>query len=590
MKKKILNICFLVCLLASCNNNPSNSVSKTSTSVVDSSKTSTSTKPFVEYHVSKKLESSKIHAGNEKSITLPTTFFTEVADVPYVELNDFYVNFFSTAIAENASFYTIEASTVKNAFSNATLIFDTAKNTISSTDLDQFTNYTDSTKTSVGFFSGEKNTLVKLNENKTTYTQGTTVTYDLSRYNMNLVNYDNKTYVPFTIVEAITFNPIFTRFIFNGDDYYLCNDQLVLDSKNKTLTEYGTKIASGSAFTNKTRTTTYANYFYNSFLFEMENFNGHFSRLGIDNLDTKLQELGFKEKLLSTDSDIANQAVADVINQVFHDGGHTGFTHRGFTSTYSYDTDLELSKGIITADERLKNMLITYTTLGNMIKGNMPPVVEYSTNNETAVIHLMSFTMHQALTLENIDEDNASTFSIFYHAFKNISENTTVKNVIIDLSLNGGGASIALGEALSFLTDDPVEIRVKNTKTGAILNEAVDVDNDLDGDFTDNDSYSGKYNFYVLTSNFSFSCGNAFPAIAKEKGYAKIIGQKSGGGDCAVLPGIAVDGTSWNMSSTYSIIRSDGSNVDDGAAVDYEIAYENFYNIDTLDTEIKKIK
>lgn len=596
MKKKIFNICLLMCLLASCKNtsnsvSPSNSKnSQTSTQTSETSKKSSTTPTPIEYHISKKLDNSKVYISEDKSFTLPTTFFTEVVDVPYVELTDFYVNFFGTTMMESSTFFSVNSGTVTNTFTNSTLVFDTSNNTISSTDLDQFTNYTNSTKTSLNIISTPASTLAKLNEEKTTYTKGKAMTFDLNHYNMNLIKYQNKIYVPFSILETTTFTPIFVRFCFNGDDYYFTSSNGFLDSKNKTLTSFGSKYANGSLFKNKTRSTSYANYFYYSLLFELENYEGHYSRLNIQNLDTKLKELGFKDKLLSTDSDIANKAYADVINQVFHDGGHTAFTNRGFTSEYSYDTDEALMKEILQYDTRYYNTMLTFATLGKQIMDNPPATLEYSTDNETAVIHLTSFTMHGALTLDNIDQDEVSTFSILYHSLKNITAKTTVKNVIFDVSLNGGGAAAALAEALSFITDDSIEMTVTNMSTGAVLKEAVDIDNNLDGNFTDSDSYSGKFNFYILTSGFSFSCANAFPAIAKEKGYAKIIGKKSGGGDCAVLNGITVDGGNFNMSSNYSITKKDGTDVDSGVDVDYEIEYTNFFNIDYLANAIKSVK
>lgn len=595
MKKKILNICLLMCLMTSCKNtsnttSPSKTNQSNSTPTSETSKKSSTSPTPTEYHVSKKLDTSKVYISEDKSFALPTTFFTEVVDVPYVELNDFYVNFFGTNMMESSTFFSVNSGTVTNTFTNSTLIFDTVKNTISSSDLDQFTNFTNSTKTSLNIISTPANNLSKLNEEKTTYKKGKAMTFDLNHYNMNLIKYQDKIYVPFSILETTSFTPIFVRFAFNGDDYYYTSSTGFLDSKTKGLTSFGTKYANGSLFKNKTRSKSYANYFYYSLLFELENYEGHYSRLNIQNLDEKLSELGFKEKLLSTDSDVANKAYADVINQVFHDGGHTVFTNRGFTSEYSYETDDSLMKEILSYDTRYYNTMMTFATLGQQIMDNPPSTLEYSTDNETAVIHLSAFTMHNALNLENIDEDQTSTFSILYHSFKKISEKTTVKNVIFDVSLNGGGAAPALAEALSFITDDPVELTVTNMSTGAVLKEAVDIDNNLDGNFTENDSYSGKFNFYILTSGFSFSCANAFPAIAKEKGYAKIIGQKSGGGDCAVLNGITVDGGNFNMSSNYSITKKDGTNVDSGVEIDYEIDYSNFFKIDYLANAIKSVK
>lgn len=597
MKRKLIRICLLACLLCSCQGNKESNTEKNSTapdttsaktSTTESSSTeSSSTKK--EYHVSKKLDNSKIYLELNKSFSLPTTFFTETAEIPYIELNDFFVNFFSKHVMESTTdFFTISNNVVTNRFSNASMVFHTDSNTITTDDLDQFTNYTTSLKTPMDIVDSATDNLAKLNTEKTTYTKGDAVTFNLSDYKMNLISYEDKIYVPFSIIESIGLSSIFTRFAFNGDDYYNASTTSFFDSEKGTLNEFGTKFASGSLFKNSTRTETYANYFYYSFLFELTNYDGHYPISGIKDLDAQIEKDGLKEKILSTNSDTANAAAAYILMKYLSDGGHTAFYHRGMTSTYDAKIDMDLMK-LIAMDERYMATMQVYQQLASLRK-ETTPLVEYSADNNTAMIHFDSFVQHtEAITKNNVTKDE-STFATLYLSFEEIKTNTSVKNVVFDVSLNGGGAAIALAEALSFMTDDPVEITVKNMKTNAVIKECLDFDNNLDGSTIDNDSYSGKYNFYILTSPYSFSCGNAFPNIAKDKGYAKIIGQRSGGGDCAVLPGITIDGGVFTMSSNYSIRRTDGTSVDDGCAVDIELAYEKFYDVDAVNTAITNAK
>lgn len=571
MKNKILPFLLVACFLSSCQN------------VKPSSSTP------IEYHVSKQMDECKVYLNTEKYLTLKTTFFSEVEDVPYVELSQFYSDFFSTSLVNEPTFYLVNQGNVTNTFSLASMIFDVKNNTITTTDLDQFVNYLPTQNIPFDVQDTSLNKLAKVNTEKSSYTKGKQITYSLNDYQMNLISYKDKIYVPFSILETISLSPIMARVCFNGDDYYFSSSNSFIDKTTNELTEFGKRFADGSLFKKEKRSESYAKYFYNSFLFEMENYYGHFSRLNISSLDEKLQQLGLKEKLLSTDSDVANEALATAINQVFHDGGHTAFTARGMTSSYSLETNTKLQADIVKYDSRYVNTIKVYQELQKLYNREAP-TVEYSASNETALIHFKAFVQHGDLSLKNIDEDNASTFSLLYHSFKEIEKKSTIKNVIFDISLNGGGSSAALGEALSFITDDSIVIPVKNEQTGAIINEAVDYDNNLDGNYTDKDSYSGKYKFYILSSEFSFSCGNAFPSICKDNGYATIIGQKSGGGDCAVLPSVSVDGGLWTMSSNYSIRRKDGTNIDDGVKVDYAIEYENFYDVNKLDSKIKNIK
>ncbi len=60
------------------------------------------------------------------------------------------------------------------------------------------------------------------------------------------------------------------------------------------------------------------------------------------------------------------------------------------------------------------------------------------------------------------------------------------------------------------------------------------MDTNLDGKFDARDGFGKKYKFYILTSGFTYSCGNALPFFAQINGWAKIIGAEPGGGDCVV--------------------------------------------------------
>lgn len=588
MKHKLWIISFIPFLLISCQSNKDSiTTDSQTTGNSDTQKNETSsTSAASDYHISKKLDNAKFYVNEVTKVTLPTVFFTEIGDVPYIELNDFFVNFFSKSLMENSpDFFDVSNGVVTNRFSDTSLVFDVKNNKLTTSDLDQFTNYTSSLKTPIDMVDAATDSIAKLDTAKTVYTKGKEITFDLNRYSMKLVSYNDKIYAPFAVLENIILSPIFMRSAFNGDDYYLVTPTGFVDSTTKELNNFGKMFYSGS-LSNKTRTPSYVNYFYGSFLFETENYNGHFSRLNISDLDQKLSELGLREGLLSTDSDVANAALAKAVIEIFHDGGHTIFYHRGLTSTFDYTIDKGLMALILNYDTRYTASMQTYTTLTALRKKDTE-LLEFSASKQTAVIHFDAFNTHATtLSTDNVAEDTISTFANFYNSFQKISKETSVKNVIFDISLNGGGAAQALAEALSFLTDDPIEITVTNTQTGAVITEAVNYDNNLDGNTADNDSYSGKYNFYILTSGFSFSCANAFPCIAKDKGYAKIIGQKSGGGDCAVIPSVAVDGGIWAMSSNYSI-TSNGKNVDGGQDVDIAIDYTSFYDVDKLETAIK---
>ena len=164
---------------------------------------------------------------------------------------------------------------------------------------------------------------------------------------------------------------------------------------------------------------------------------------------------------------------------------------------------------------------------------------------------------------------DASTFGLFYDAFAKIKNEPQVKKVVIDLSNNGGGAVGALTAVLGFLSPDgEVNLTYNHTLNQNYCSEWYHVDTNLDGKFDANDGFGGQYDFYILTSGYSYSCGNALPFFAQVDGLAKIIGEQPGGGDCAVAPFLDAYGHVARMSGWKKLGRmTDGKFISDEHAV-----------------------
>jgi C-terminal processing protease CtpA/Prc len=101
---------------------------------------------------------------------------------------------------------------------------------------------------------------------------------------------------------------------------------------------------------------------------------------------------------------------------------------------------------------------------------------------------------------------------------------------------------------------------------------------------------------YVLTSEFSFSCGNLLPSIMKDQRYTgvknvasiNLIGQTSGGGAGAVMVFGTGDGAGLRTSSAFELIYSDGNSVDAGVVPDLPLDYSIFYNDTEMYNALKK--
>ena len=567
--KKIICLSLISIALISCQNNEANIPVKVST--IDS-----------------KIYFGALSAG----LDLPTYYFSDTKDIPYVSSEDYFINALNNALdpSKKDIGYKLEGNSIINKLTSASLVFDVKNNCIYSDDMDQFISSSSNRNDPINILSLGIDTTAQYTD-KTTYTKGNRVSFNLDKYNATLKEYDNKIFIPFSFLETIIGEGSPMRFVFNGNDYYLYLSQ-AMRKQDGTYTEYGEAFYSGALTKNKVISVEYANYNYNSFLFTLENFYGRYSKLNISSLDKKLDEAGYKSLINSTDSSISNKAMADVINKYFNDGGHTAFVSRGFGCTYDADFDKKLQYEILNYDSRLAKTKANDEKLKGL-RGEEKLTNNLVISGETAVIRFDSFSLNAlnlAPTIDNVTTDKTSTFAIIYNSFKTIKENPSIKNVVFDVTLNGGGAAPALGEALSFMTNDPIEITIKNTLSNSLTTAVINYDNDLDGDFNDNDSYEGEYNFYIMTSCSSFSCGNEFPVLAKEYGYARIIGQTSGGGDCSTTTFISPDATMWAM-STYKCFTSkdDTLDFDKGATPDYELDSSYFYDIEKLNTYLNSI-
>ncbi len=541
----------------------------------------------VEAVLEKKTDYKTYMLSLKSSTVLPTYFFTFDEGVPYVSVNYFFTDFFKSVL--DTPLYSLNGEgKLYNVNTKATMETSCLKNTVTFSDYDLFFSFY-GLSIPGDIFSSSSDSLAKFNEEKSSFVSGGSFSFKLGKYSTHVISYEGENYIPFSFLETMVFSHVGTRIVFNGDAYYLFSTSYVYSGEN--LTSYGKAIYSGSLSKQTTRSSSYSQYFYNSFLFEMENFYGKFDELGISNLDEKLERAGLKEDLLSPNSKTADEAVARTINLYFGDGGHTAFYHRGLTVNYNYTQDVSLSQEILESDTRLRNLALRGNSLRALYQKSNAKSLDMS--GETAVLRFTSFSLDgngSSPTKESVGTDTTSTFGFLYNGFKAISANSSIKNVVLDVSLNGGGYAMALGHALSFLTDDSVTITVKNPLTGARYTECVDYDNDFDGDFKDKDSYSGKYNFYILTSGYSFSCGNAFPCIARENGYAKILGENSGGGDCSISASVGVDGTNWVMSSNAKLVHTnDQSSFDKGAGVDYQIDDALYYDVAKLNSYLTSL-
>lgn len=171
----------------------------------------------------------------------------------------------------------------------------------------------------------------------------------------------------------------------------------------------------------------------------------------------------------------------------------------------------------------------------------------------------------------SIDDNKGDSMVIFLDALNKAEADPEVENFIVDITSNGGG-SADIVMAMTSLIMNKSYLCYDNPLTRQRSIVEYEVDRNFDGVFDEKDK-DVKYNlnFGVLTSDISFSCGNLFPSMLKDAGIP-VIGEKSGGGSCAIQAMCTADGFCFQISSFRSRLNSlKGENIDSGILPDIPI-------------------
>ena len=290
--------------------------------------------------------------------------------------------------------------------------------------------------------------------------------------------------------------------------------------------------------------------------------------------------------LLDPDAAKADQAVADMTNYWFDDG-HSGFVSSSYLSGSEAQKNFGFDVASATAlQQRLATLRAQYPHAGD-------PYYEVGDTAYVTFDQFAASTDGEQLAdyYKMAEEGNvptaADTIGIIYYAHQQITrENSPIKNVVLDLSVNNGGMAVTALYTLGWYLGD-ANFSYRNTFTGAQTTRYFRADVNLDHQFDENDTLAGRgLNLYCLISPRSFSCGNLVPWVLKSSGEVTLLGKTSGGGSCVV----GFNTTAWGASYQYSSPKrlafvKNGSyyDVDKGVEPDHVIdSYANFYDRDAL--------
>ena len=343
-------------------------------------------------------------------------------------------------------------------------------------------------------------------------------------------------------------------------------------------------------FGKKTRSKELAEFTYQELRFAMYELYGNTRNEAVKDFDKFIKDKDYKNDLLSTDATKYDEAMAKFLLQGIDDA-HT---------TIQYPSIFDLpnmanANGYSLKHEGERRKAITETLIANRNKrkdAGLGADGGFDIVNQTAFIAFDSFSYNLEIKAfdqyKNTDPNDyiEKPMDLFASSFNKIKENNNVKNVVVDLTCNGGGLVSCMSYLLGYFTKDPA-ILINYRLNNSTFEFHYEVDLNQDGVYAgDEDTFADKYNFYVMTSDASFSCGNHMPTICRNLNIAKVIGQKNGGGSCVISFLSNSSGYLYHSSSEWtSLLVENGKYVtnDYGVEPDIKIDATNFYNHQYID-------
>lgn len=585
MKRKIISI-FVACIMTtvftgcgSSNSIPNVDVNEETEAKVEEPEavqeeieTSTAPEP---YSVEEKIVPLYVaSADNAQEIKL---FFVNGGIIPYISVEDIsglleQIYYLDSPAEE---FYKLEYKTdgdhatySRDAYE---MDFDFENDTISFNDFDAFFKAENSMLVDMVALSSNTAKLFQ-QSSLSTDRYGKSVVFDLKPYDIDLVNDKDGYYAPLQTVSDVIFS-FYGRFALYNEKCVILSEGLN-DELSKIYKE-----GSGQW------TEELAKFSYNETCFVLDYEYGLKEIHDIESFDKLLSDTGLKSELLSSDETVAEGALYKLISL------YLGDLHSQFTGlSYMADRDkfIEIIQPIgngLAFNSWEEDKLNMQTAREKYYPDQVPAYEEIWNTAYITFDDFMDRNPDIDYFAQPTDADNSDidTIRLMQYACQQIlREDSPIENVVLDLSINGGGDTCTAEYVMAAFLGQ-ADLSTKDTISGAMTDAVYTIDTNLDGKFDEEDTLAGKgLHLYCLESPVSFSCGNLVPNAFKASHKVTLLGQESGGGSCAVHPLCTAGGSRYQISGyrRFSIMKN-GSfyDVDRGAQPDYFIGDINsFYD------------
>lgn len=430
------------------------------------------------------------------------------------------------------------------------------------------------------------------------YAEAEPVTLDFAKYGIPVHADGDDVYLPLATLSDVFTNLAYMYASFNGETLYVNADNRV-DPAWQRDAGYADPILRRAD-----RPADLAAFAYDELCFAVDTFYGYPGRAP---LNDALSALGLDQALL-TFSDESRRCRAllrseklgeyalgsQLLSALLDDGGHTGLDFAAFYTAdrpefADFATDYYMaSEGdppdpsgyLRWRDENAFKKRLQQKR--RKAYGND----HYAEKGDTAVIWFDSFMYDfdgwQAFYEQGAPRPQNDQMAHVIDGLNRAAANPDIRNVVLDVSCNSGGSADMVVAILSLIADAP-EFDAENLLIGRVATHRYRVDRNFDGTFDDADR-DVRYDlrFGVLTSRLSFSCGNLLPALMKDLGMP-VLGERSGGGTCAVAMHATPEGFVYQLSSGLArLVDHSGHSFDEGVAPDVPLTEDEYCDLDTL--------
>ena len=575
---------------------------------------------------------SMVYMGTLDSTDTLTTWEVDgEEDVPYISLKEYMQLIYSDDYISDVSF-SWDGNVLFMTHNEQDILVDLDAQTIKCSNWRNFVGPQAPGALPAGIVEGIEYISIRPSEvNESTQTEPEGYEISVADYGIRMIRHEDDVLMPFAAAQSVLGS---TRqmgiLAYNGESFFDIVSTVDYIYGNAGMKEapnpYADMYYSGPFASRGELSEAYAKYNYGSMCMLLDLTYGHKEEKGITDFDSFFEENGLKDAFLTTDPKDDEESLNTMFTMIFDSGHDAEILSRSLLDQESiiskealihellrlvgFENLSELSESVETLIDAITRIIAVFKEDTSSLADSMvekmeeafgPNVVKiiadslhlkslrpffYEENSinivgDTCVIYFEAF--QEDLTrpesyytkLPNRDDIEKSSFALFYNAFDEIKRNGNVKNVVVDLSYNGGGSAAALISLLGFLSEDgEVCITYQDVLNKNYCTEYYHIDTNLDGRFDDEDGYGGQYDFYILTTGYSYSCANAMPYFAQVNGLAKIIGTKPGGGDCVVGYYIDAYGRVGAMSGFLKLGTMDGDTfTSDETAVEVDIPF-----------------